>query len=391
MKKDLYREYCTGCGLCSSIFDNVLTMDSDGFPKVQVTNQNLLHFCENVCPANGKHLSKQEDSSWGRYVNVYEGYALDNVIRFKAASGGVTTAVAVYLLETKKVDGVIQIGASKNPYETKVYCSTTKEEIIAHSASRYIASSPLEDFIKIVSRGKLYAFVGRPCDIIVLNNFLQIEPQYKNNIFCTLSFFCAGAPSMRASQLLAETLSVEPNEVASIQYRGNGWPGKATVISKDGIKHEMDYIDSWNNILGRDIRKICKFCTDGVGEVADISSGDLWYLDTQNKPLFDERPGRNVTFARSKIGNTILKDAMKQGYVHLTSYEEHLNELKFVQPNHAVRKQLLYPRCMAMKLMNKSVPNFNMKQLKSFSKKRGIKNNTKTFLGTIKRILQRKL
>lgn len=388
MKEEIYKEYCTGCGLCNSVFGTELKMDTDGFSKAELSDERMIQFCEQVCPANGKHLLTQEGNSWGKYVGVYESYAGDKDIRYKSASGGNTTAVALYMLETGMIDGVIQTGASDNPFETKVYCSTTREDVIANCASRYITSSPLKNFTKIIEDNKRYCFIGRPCDAVVLRNFLEIEPQYKDNIVCILSFFCAGAPSEKASHVLVERMGIRPEEVLHIQYRGNGWPGKVTVRNKSGKEYNMEYIDSWNNILGRDIRKICKFCTDGVGESADISNGDFWYLDSENKPVFKEKDGRNVTFSRNEKGDEILKGAAKAGYISLISHEGLLDELAFIQPNHAVRKKILYSRCLAMKVMHRLVPNYDIRKLKIFAQERGRLKNMKTFVGTIKRVIE---
>ena len=391
VKKDTIKEYCTGCGLCNSIFNTKFIIDGDGFPKPDIKSQEMLAFCEKVCPVNGNHLLKQTTDNWGSYVNVYEGYSLDETIRYKAASGGITTAIAVFLLETGKVDGIIQIGEGDTQFQTKVYCSRTREEIILHSASRYITSSPLSDFLNIISAGGRYAFIGRPCDAIVLRNFLELMPQYKENIFCILSFFCAGTPSETASRKLSLELGIEPSTVKHIQYRGNGWPGKATVESIDGKKKTMEYIDSWNKILGRDILKICKFCTDGVGEAADISSGDLWYLNDRKQPVFDEQAGRNVVFSRSNKGDKLIMEAIQHGYIRVTSYETQISELDYVQPNHAVRKKLLYAKYLAMKIMRRSSPEYDVKMLKKFAKERSVKENIRTFMGAVKRILEGKL
>ncbi|AFA48124.1 Coenzyme F420 hydrogenase/dehydrogenase, beta subunit C-terminal domain [Acetobacterium woodii] len=390
MKKDQIIEYCTGCGLCHSVNDTRFQDEPNGFTYPVIENNEQLEFNSKICQANGTHLLKQDDTTWGHYFNVYSGYSTDTEIRFKAASGGMTTAVAVYLAERGLVDGVIQVGEDPDsPYGTKNFVSKTKEEIVSHCGSRYIVSSPLANLQQVLSNGGKYAVIGRPCDIVVLNNYLDNYPQFKENIYCTLTFFCAGSPSVEASKKLAKRLEIEPESVTKIRYRGYGWPGKATVFSEDKENH-MEYIDSWNQILGRDIRKICKLCTDGVGEAADIASGDLWNL-ADNKPVFNETDGVNVVFARSEKGRKILEDAVKKGYIHLEDYASRLKELDFVQPNHSNRKKLLYPRFLGMKLMGKTVPNYDMNKLKQYCKDEPKIKVMKTTLGTVKRVLKGKL
>lgn len=379
-------EYCTGCGLCASEMRASLTRDKDGFAKVVITDDSIKSFCDKVCPSNGDHLLRQERSTWGTFKEVYSGYALDGDVRYKAASGGVTTAVADYLIESSEVDAVIQVGASDDPYSTEVYLSSSASEVNSHCASRYIDSSPLSRLGELVVPGKRYAVICRPCDAVALRNYVSFNGRYADSIVCILSFFCAGSPSPRASRLLAKRLGVDPSDVKSIRYRGNGWPGKATVLSKDGTVHEMEYIDSWNEILGRDIRKICKFCSDGVGEAADISSGDLWCLDNSGRPVFSEKPGMNVVFARTSFGSEILERAKSEGYIYLDSFEDSLDTLELIQPNHAMRKKTLYPKVLAMKLMHRVVPNYSLRVLKSFCSL-PLRTKMRMFLGTIKRVL----
>ena len=51
---------------------------------------------------------------WGNVESVYNAWAADERIRKLSDSGGVTTALAVYLLESGKVDGVLHIGHCDN-------------------------------------------------------------------------------------------------------------------------------------------------------------------------------------------------------------------------------------------------------------------------------------
>lgn len=391
-KEKMYEDLCTGCGLCSSYFGKELVPGEDGFERVKI-EEPLLDFCREICPANGAHVAAQEKTVWGRYVSVYESHACDEKVRYAAASGGVTTAVAMYLLDKGYADGVIHVGEDPlDPYRTKVYCDKTAQEVAAHSASRYISAAPLSNLVQLLQESRdRYVFIGRPCDMITLKNFLHKYPAYQERICCTLSFFCAGTPSTGASRRLAEKLGVDASEVRSIRYRGKGWPGKATVTDKTGQEHQMAYIDSWNQILGKDIRKICKFCSDGVGEWADISNGDLWHMGEEGRPVFEEAPGVNVTIARTALGESILKDAWEAGYISLQDYGDRIKELELIQPNHAMKKKLLYPKILAMRLMHKTVPAYRLSELRKFGTSVSIWRKGRTFLGTLKRILSGRL
>ena len=386
MKKSL-RKYCTGCGLCTSLTGIPLTETGTGFVRVaDLKDETINHICETICPASGKHIKYLSTSPWGEYNGKYAAFAKDEVIRFKAASGGVTTAIASFLIDKGFVDGVIQVGKSEDPFATCVYCNTTKEEVINCSGSRYIVASPLSTIFQVIEKGGKYAFIGRPCDVLALRQYMHINPSVENSIYIMLSFFCAGSPSITASKKLVSRLNVSEKECKEIRYRGEGWPGKTTVTDKNGHKTSMEYSDSWNNILGRDVMPICKFCADGVGEFADISSGDLWYLSDEKTPSFNEQPGRNITFTRTKIGYDVMQMAVIDGYISISDYKD--DDLAYVQPYHANRKRLLLPKILAMKTMMQICPDYKIHDLIRLTKGIKFTKMTKTFLGTIKRILK---
>lgn len=115
---------------------------------------------------------------------------------------------------------------------------------------------------------------------------MVIKPQLKETIPYLFSFFCMGLPSESAQIKLLKKL--ECKECKSLDYRGNGWPGFATAIDKDSKVHQITYDESWGEILGRDLMPVCKFCIDGIGEMADIACGDAWYLTSENTPDFSE-------------------------------------------------------------------------------------------------------
>ena len=139
--------------------------------------------------------------------------------------------------------------------------------------------------------------IGKPCDIRVLREYIK-ENNLENTILYLLTFFCAGTPSIDANKKLLNFLNVNKNRIKNLTYRGNGWPGKTTIVQDDGKMYSTEYENSWGNYLGRDLQEICRFCWEGVGEAADISCGDGWYLEN-NRPTFTENLGRNVILART--------------------------------------------------------------------------------------------
>lgn len=386
-KKSIYEDYCTACGLCIEEakveFEEKAGFD---YPKLKTINQ--IQFCEKVCPVNAINFKRADEISlWGKYEGAYRAWSTDDTVRYKAASGGVTTSICVYLLKTQKIDYVLQIGEKNDdPLGIKLYCNDSPEKVKEYCASRYISGISYGDIHRYINADKKYAIVGKPCDIEAITNFLEIHPSLKKSIKYRLTFFCAGAPGRNANRRLFSELGVKEGAVKTVRYRGNGWPGLATVATKEK-EYTMPYIDSWNGILGRDIRKICKFCINGIGEVADISCGDLWYLNNEKKPIFEEKNGQNIVFARTTVGLKLLENAYTDGFIHLENYTD-FSDFRYIQPNHAMKRSTMYGKIIGLKLLFRDVPLYDCKKLRQLAKDTNRLKIMKTVLGTIKRVMK---
>lgn len=388
-------EYCTGCGLCHSVANVDFKSDEKGFkyPELKEDNTPLLKI---VCPAAGNALNMYSDGSiWGQVKKAYLGHAVEEDVRFKASSGGVITALCLYLIDHKVVDGIIQ--TRKNPEDprlTETIVSTTRQDVLTCCGSRYTTSSPLMQIKQQLEPGKTYAFVGKPCDVSALRMYQREFPdEWCQQIKYMLTFYCAGQPSLNANNKLLTALGCnDVKDCIDLRYRGNGWPGRAMAKLKDGTENTMDYESSWMKILGRETRRICRFCTDGTGEYADISCGDAWYLDSANHPDFTERPGRNIIFARTGDGCFLMEAAIKEGYVNVEDFNmSRSNEIKMFQPYHYTRKASLSTLKIAMKLCRRDFPFYDMGKLNKFAKGFSLKGKLYRFLGTLQRIKQGKI
>ena len=105
--KNCYKDFCTGCGLCHDQQNVSFFTDSAGYDVPTSLSKEQAAFCDIVCPMgkNGIGHDHETSSLWGNYRAMYKGYSCDEDIRFRASSGGVTTTLAVYLLEKKLVAG----------------------------------------------------------------------------------------------------------------------------------------------------------------------------------------------------------------------------------------------------------------------------------------------
>jgi coenzyme F420 hydrogenase subunit beta len=307
----------------------------------------LRSFCPGISVALKRRLRNPRERLYGPFEQVLVAYAQDVAIRHRGASGGLLTAVPCHLLRQNKVDGVLQVGACPdNPARSCACFSTTAEQVVSNAGSRYAPASLLEKLKQILDAHSRIAVVGKPCDIVAVRQLVETAPQYRSKIFCTLSFMCMGLPSQNATSRLIQRLGVSSEkDVASLTYRGSGWPGRARVICRDGREHSCSYSESWGEILGRDLLFRCKICPDGWGSFADISAGDAWHTDGRG-PLFDERPGRSVLFVRTERG----KEVMRACATSVVCEPYDIDELPLIQQSQHGRKDRVWLTYLILKL-----------------------------------------
>lgn len=391
-KRILKNQLCIGCGLCSSVLGKdqcEMMLSERGFYLPQIKGEDTDDsIVKRVCPSIRVH-SESHTGVWGNILDVSEGWSADADIRHKAASGGVVTSLAVYLIESKKVDAVLQVGVKNGGYlynELKV--SKSRQDVINNAQSRYAPALTLYNIKQILDRSQdVYAFIGKPCDIVGIKNLITLFPEYKERFHLFISIFCAGMPSYNATEKTWR-LSGKDEEPISLKYRGDGWPGFFKATWKDGSEYKLSYNESWGKILGRDLGFRCKICPDGIGMLADISVGDSW--STKNGyPDFTEQDGRCFVLVRTERGKRVMMAAEKDGYIVKRQLE--IDNIQDMQPYQYMRRKLVGWRIWSVQLFTFGILDFKglgyIRQALTSNYREGVKN----LKGTISRMLKLKI
>lgn len=344
ISKILKNDLCLGCGLCEALDKEncKMRLDKEGFyrpaffKESMTIEKSVKKLCPGICV-----VSRNQDSNksvWGRIVKVSNAWACDKYIRKGASSGGVTSALATYLLEKGLVNGILHIGTQEGSYlYNKLFISRTREDILKKNASRYAPASVFNDIFDILDSypQDSYAFIGKPCDIAAMQNIVREFPQYAGRVKYYLSIFCAGMPGYEATKRALATFG-KKEEPVILKYRGDGWPGFFKATYSDGSICKMTYNESWGNILGRRLGFRCKICPDGIGMLADISSGDSWNTK-DGYPDFTEGDGRNFCFIRTERGAELFEDAQNAGYIHVEELNvENVKDMQRYQYNRRI-------------------------------------------------------
>jgi coenzyme F420 hydrogenase subunit beta len=323
---------------------------------------------------------------WGPLFAIRTGSATDASLRHHASSGGVLSALLLYLLESKIVDYVVHTAASDvSPIENTIVESTGKAGIFAAAGSRYAPSAPLAALHRQLARPGRFVLVAKPCDVAAVRALGRHDRRIEEKIPVILSFFCAGVPSVDGARDILSKLNVREQEVASFRYRGDGWPGFATARLKDGREVRMSYAESWGGILSKHVQFRCKICPDGTGGFADVACGDAWYADDKGYPLFEESEGRSLIVSRTRKGEDLVRRAIEADYIVAQNLE--VAEIAKMQPSQARRKQLVMSRLSAMALVGRIMPRFVGLHLCNAAVEASLWQNIRSFLGMARRLI----
>ena len=381
---------CHGCGACASALPEVrMELQKPGFLRPEAKDSKAIprSAAQAVCSGIAlEHDGVEADYHplWGPIRRLATGHATDPETRYRGSSGGVLSALQIFLVERGEVDFVLSTSADPHdPIGTATTTRAERKDILGAAGSRYAPSSPLADLERHLARGKRFAFVGKPCDVASLRRMARHDPRIDRLIPYKLAFFCAGVPSRKGTVEVLSSLETREEDVERFQYRGDGWPGMARVVRKDGSDASMTYNDSWGKILNRHLQFRCKICPDGTGEFSDIACADAWY-GKDGYPDFTERDGRSLIVARTEAGERLLELAEQAGA--LATEPLAVEEIEAMQPYQANRKRNSLARSSALWAKRGNGPRFSGLKLPALSLRTSPVELARNFWGTFKRI-----
>ena len=282
---------CIGCGLCRAIAGPdkiaiVLTAEGRERPVARAElDAATLERINAVCPGTrveGAAPGKQSPASmhdvvWGSAERLAIGYAGDPDVRYRAATGGVLTALGQFLLSSGKVKFILHVAAStQHPMRTERRLSFDAASVLEGAGSRYGPAAPLIDFTVLLERGEPFALIAKPCDIAAVRNLSRIDARVDRYMRYALAFVCGGASDLTKSEEVLAERGIAQDQLQLFRYRGNGNPGPTRLETKDGRAFELSYQQMWADEAKWRIQPRCKICPDAIGESADLAASDVW-------------------------------------------------------------------------------------------------------------------
>jgi coenzyme F420 hydrogenase subunit beta len=349
-------DLCIACGLCESVTGGRVSMVITDNGSLRPSSTDSFTPAEHamltdVCPGivaearvEPSWSDRPVDPVWGAHQSMVMAWAGDPDVRFRAATGGVLTALGMFLVESGQVAHVVHVGADPDaPMRNRAVSSATAESVLDNTGSRYGPVAALSAFHEALERGQPFAVIAKPCDLGAVHRLSRSDPRVNQLCIARLAMVCGGSSRLTKSQALLEEFGVDEADLQTFRYRGYGNPGPTVVESTNGERFEKTYLELWEDETSWQIETRCKICPDALGEAADIAAADAW---PGGAPT-GEDDGFNAIVVRSEAGESLLRQAVDAGAIVLG---EALGPRQFdlLQPHQVRKKEALLSRYSGM-------------------------------------------
>lgn len=181
---------CTGCGACVNVCPKTaisMVLDDSGktIPNIDSGKCIECNLCRSTCPVLNPVLKNKP-------VSVYAAWSRNSKDVELSSSGGIATVLARWILNQK---GTVFGAASENA-EVRHVAVRSEEDLERIRGSKYVQSEigfAYREAKKLLQNDEYVMFVGTPCQIAGLKNFLKRD--YEK--LYTVDLICHGNPPQK--------------------------------------------------------------------------------------------------------------------------------------------------------------------------------------------------
>lgn len=319
---------CVGCGACVALSPSEhaqMIRRQEGTVPVFSHNYDLSSLAWEACPGKGvdyPELYRKQFSSFpsdwrvGHVNKLWTGHAADQIVRSMGASGGVTSAVLIYLLESGRIDGaVLAKQGLPSPEEASWFIARNRDDILSCAQSVYIPV-PMLTVLPHLREGERYAMTCVPeqsAALRVLQHAGHAQAQQINYVLGPYTGTSLEPGAIRALLRANEVLDDDP--VTSLAWRAGDWPGYVEIHTQSGrvVRSKKVY---YNFLIPFYITQTSLQSMDFANEFTDLSVGDAW------SPQFEAMgQGFSVVASRTKEMTEIIEGMVDKGLLELSETE----------------------------------------------------------------------
>lgn len=320
---------CTSCGICiGACRKNAIHFAYGKERNTPMVDAKLCvgcNLCYDVCPGKGIELNKKSaelfgfengvknDTCIGHYLNTYVGHSTDLDLRYHAATGGMVSQFLIYLLRKGIIDGCV-IVRYKNVFEPEPFIAKTEEEIRDSKSSKYVITS-MDKVVKAIlnSSCSKMVIVGLPCHIQGWRKLVDKDKRIREKITGFFAIYCSVNKTKHSLDYYLFRYKVNKDEVGTFSFRDDGCMGFMKFTGKKGdVIKKIPYMDYWFGTHSFFANSRCSLCIDQLGELADVSFGDIHI-----EPYSNDTIGTNSVITRSSHWDNLLRECNKDGLVTL--------------------------------------------------------------------------
>lgn len=303
---------CCGCGACANICPRQaikMEADDEGFRYPHINEEKCIQcsLCKNVCPVKVGNEPEQHKE------NAYAAYNVDSKERSISSSGGIFILAAKEIL---CIGGIVYAVAFDSELRAVHQRCTNEDELDKFVGSKYVQSNMEKCYHEIaddLKNQKSVLFVGTPCQVKSINNYLELRRIRKENLI-TVDFICHGVPSPLAwEKYIRQKEKAHSAKIHEANFRSkiSGWKKfsmKITFNDNSEYSAIMDndvYLDSFFRNLT--LRQSCFNCSQkGMQKSSDLTMADFWGIEKEY-PEFGDNKGCSFVVINSEKGEKFFQ------------------------------------------------------------------------------------
>jgi formate dehydrogenase subunit beta len=227
------------------------------------------------------------------------GYATDDEVRKRGASGGLVTAVLAAALEKGMVESVVVL-KHVDEYEAVPIITDDVEEVLASTGSMHSVPAMLAKY----AVDRKVAMPGKPCDIRAVieqskRNMIDLDSTY------LIGLNCGGTmPPVLTKKMLIEMYDIDPEDVVGEDIE----KGKLIYRTKDGNEKAISIEELEEAGFGR--RNNCQYCQLKIPVNSDLACGNWGVIgDLAGSATFCE--------VMNEKGKKLIENAVEAGRIEV--------------------------------------------------------------------------
>jgi len=251
----------------------------------------------------------------GHFEACYLGYAAQKELRIHAASGGIVSAMLIYLLERDIIHGALisRIVIRDGCIKAEPFIAHNRQEILGGQSSIYMEFPLMRDFQQLVRSEKSLAVVALPCHLQRLARLEARDPRLAEKIKLRIGLVCGRSSSKDLLIKILEKKGVQEQDIAAMRFRQGHWRGQTKLWLENGKKVSFPFQDfSLYRNLHFDCEMKCLSCEDLLGDCADVTCGDAWLPELRQQPI-----KHSMAIARTSKAAAWIEQMLQEGNLNM--------------------------------------------------------------------------